>query len=103
MPDLQALRDRYAPQGLQVVAVHLPMSETDNDIERVRGLVAELGITEPCAIDNDHALGDRFETGGLWPVYFLFDADGKLRRRGGGRNGHPVRRNRPGAAVSSIA
>ena len=84
MPALQALRDKYAPHGLRVVAVHLPMYDGDSDVARVRTLAAELGMTEPCAHDGEHALGDRFETGGMWPVYFLFDAENKLRRRAAG-------------------
>jgi hypothetical protein len=38
-------------------------------------------------VDNEHVLGDRFETDGLWPVYLLFDAEGKLRGRAAGAAG----------------
>lgn len=84
MSALQALRDRYHHCGLQVVAVHTPRNEEDRAIECVRRMATELGITEPCAIDNDHAIGNAFETGGVWPIYFLFDGGGKLRCRAAG-------------------
>ena len=41
-------------------------------------------MREPLAIDNEHVIGNRFETDGLWPIYFVFDADGKLRGRAAG-------------------
>lgn len=84
MPGLQELRATYEPRGLRFFAVHMPRGESDLDIERVTAVAQELGITEPCAIDNEHAIGDRFQTGGVWPIYFLFDHDGKLKRRAAG-------------------
>jgi len=38
-------------------------------------------------MSNDHAIGDRFQTTGFWPYYYLFDAERKLRRRAAGGNG----------------
>lgn len=84
MPSLQALRDRYSPLGLSVVAVHMPRADDDAEIERVRQMAMELNMTEPCAIDNDHAIGDAFQMGGVWPTYFLFDSKNKLRCRAAG-------------------
>ena len=84
MPALRALQDTYKVQGLQTVAVHMPRSEADTDVEAVTRAVAELGITEPCALDNLHAIGDRYDTGGFWPYYFLFGRDGKMQRHAAG-------------------
>lgn len=86
MPHLQALRAQYGPEGLQVIAVHRPRGPFDLDGEKLRQVAADLGVTEPCALDNDHTVGDRFEVS-AWPTYFLFDAELKLRRHAMGNFG----------------
>lgn len=87
MPRLKELLASYREQQLYLVSVHQPRSPEDTDITRVQAVAEELGIDGPCAIDNDHTLGDRFQTSGLWPSYFLFDASGKLRSRAAGALG----------------
>jgi thiol-disulfide isomerase/thioredoxin len=86
MPYLQKLRDSYADNGLQVIAVHRPMGDFDLDTEEIRKVALELGVTEPCALDNDHKIGDALGVD-AWPTYFLFDAEGKLRRHAKGNFG----------------
>ena len=93
MPRLQEFLDTYREQGLQLISIHMPRSEADMDVEKVKAAVQELGLTGPCAIDNDHTLGDRFQTGGVWPCYFLFDAEGKLRSRAAGALGIKMAEN----------
>jgi thiol-disulfide isomerase/thioredoxin len=87
MSTLQAWKETYGKQGLRFVAVHAPRGEDDLDAEKVRAAIAQFAIDEPCAIDNEHALVDRFQLNGLWPHYFLFDAEGKLRGRSAGNAG----------------
>lgn len=93
MPRLQQLVSTYREQDLQLVSVHMPRSQADTDVEKVKAAVEELGLTGPCAIDNNHALGDLFQTGGVWPCYFLFDAEGKLRSRAAGALGIKMAEN----------
>ncbi len=93
MPRLQEFLDTYREQGLQLVSVHMPRSQADTDVEKVKAAVEELRLTGPCAIDNEHILGDRFETGNVWPCYFLFDAEGKLRSRAAGALGIKMAEN----------
>lgn len=93
MPRLQQCLDTYHKQGLQLVSVHMPRSEADTDIDKVKAAVEELRLTGPCAIDNGHTLGDRFQTGGIWPCYFLFDGEGKLRSRAAGALGIKMAEN----------
>lgn len=93
VPRLQQFTETYAVQGLRLISVHMPRGESDMDVEKVWAVVEEMGLTGPCAIDNEHILGDRFQTGGVWPCYFLFDADGKLRSRAAGALGIKMAEN----------
>ena len=86
MPTLHQWRDQYAARGLKVVAIHMPRQEEDTDIEAVKKDAATMGITEPCAIDNEHTVGDRFENT-IWPAYYLFDREGKMKSRAAGYAG----------------
>jgi len=79
MPSVQAWKEMYGPLGVQFVSVHMPRMSGDTDVEKVRTAIRELGVTEPCAIDNEHKIGDRFQTSGYWPYYFLFDSAGAMR------------------------
>src|SRR5678815_3098983 len=48
------LRDQRKREGLRVVAIHSPQSDTERDPRAVRDAVARLNVTEPCALDNHH-------------------------------------------------
>lgn len=87
LPTLKAWKQTYGPRGVRFVSVHMPRQESDTRIDQVEAAVEALGIDEPVAIDNEHAIGERFQTDGLWPVYFLFDETGKLRARAAGAAG----------------
>lgn len=88
MPRVNELRDGRAADGLRVVAVHMPRHESDTDVEKVRECVSLCNITEPCAVDNQHALRDAFQNEkGYVPAYYVFDAEGRLRGFAAGENG----------------
>lgn len=87
LPRLHHWREQYADQNLKIVAVHLPMRLADRDADAVRAALEERAILDPCALDHDGVLAARFETGCIWPYYFLFDAQGNMRSRAAGRTG----------------
>jgi thiol-disulfide isomerase/thioredoxin len=87
LPTLEQWKKTYGPKGLKIVAIHMPRQETDLEVAKVREALSAFSMDEPCAVDNEHTIGDRFETGGLWPSYFLFDAEGKMRSRAAGDAG----------------
>lgn len=86
LPKLQQLIEANAPHGLKAVSIHMPRFEADTDVEKVIAAVKELDLTGPCAVDNQHTLGDRFGVV-AWPSYFLFDRECKLRSRAAGQLG----------------
>lgn len=88
MPRITDWRESLRNQGLRVIAVHMPRYESDTDVEGVRALIAELNMTEPCAIDNEHKIKDAFQNDqGYVPAYYLFDREGKLRSFAAGERG----------------
>jgi len=88
MPKLQQLKAKYKDKGLRTVAIHMPRYPADTDIETVKATVAEHCIDDVCAIDNQHKLKDAFLNEQGWvPVYYLFDAEGKLKTRAAGEFG----------------
>ncbi len=93
MPSLLDFLETYQDDGLQLLSVHMPRMEADMDVAKVRVAADELALTGPCAIDNEHTIGDLFQTGGVWPCYFLFDASGKLRSRAAGSLGLKMAEN----------
>ncbi|MGA4721617.1 TlpA disulfide reductase family protein [Fictibacillus nanhaiensis] len=85
MPNINQFRDDYKEE-LNVIAVHMPRSEKDLDIEQIKEVAAEHDITQPIFVDNDHALTDAFENEYV-PAYYVFDAEGKLRHYQAGGDG----------------
>jgi thiol-disulfide isomerase/thioredoxin len=88
MPRVNEWRESLKEKGLKVVAVHMPRYPEDTDVAAARAVIAEHNITEPCAIDNNHAIRDAFKNDqGYVPAYYLFDAEGKLRGFAAGERG----------------
>jgi len=83
-----AWRDRYGPQGLSVIAVHQPRGPEELDIEKVTAdALGPMGLTQPCAIDNEHAIVDRFENQFV-PAYYVFNRKHELRHFQAGDKGY---------------
>lgn len=88
LPRVAAWREERKVDGLRVIAIHMPRYEADTDVEAVRDAIAKYGITEPCAIDNQHKLRDAFHNeNGYVPAYYLFDAQRKLKSFAAGERG----------------
>ncbi|MCA1029883.1 TlpA family protein disulfide reductase [Bacillus timonensis] len=85
MPQINEFRDQYS-EKLNVVAVHMPRSEKDLDLEEIKAVAAEHDISQPIFIDSDHKLTDAFENQYV-PAYYVFDAEGKLRHFQAGGSG----------------
>ena len=88
LPRVAAWREEKKAEGLRVIAIHMPRYEADTNTEGVRDAIAKYGITEPCAIDNEHKLRDAFQNEhGYVPAYYLFDSQQKLRSFAAGERG----------------
>lgn len=88
MPQLNEIKAKYGAMGLQTVAVHMPRYEADTDLDTVNEAIEANKIIEPTAVDSLHKLKDAFLNEQGWvPVYYLFDAEGKLKTRAAGEFG----------------
>jgi thiol-disulfide isomerase/thioredoxin len=88
MPQFNELKKKYGEKGLQTVAVHMPRYEADTDLDLVNEAIEANKIEEVCAVDSLHRLKDAFQNEQGWvPVYYLFDAEGKLKTRAAGEYG----------------
>ncbi len=88
MPQLNQIKEKYGKLGLQTIAVHMPRYEADTDLDLVTEALTAHGITEPTAVDSLHKVKDAFQNEQGWvPVYYLFDAEGKLKTRAAGEFG----------------
>ena len=77
MPRINYLRDNYKGD-LNVIAVHMPRSTEDKDMQHIKKVAAVHDIAHPIFIDDDLILSDSFDVRYV-PVCFLFDREGRLR------------------------
>ncbi|MGI8314056.1 redoxin domain-containing protein [Halobacillus mangrovi] len=92
MPNVNEFRDEYK-DDLNVIAVHMPRSEKDLDLDQIKQVAEEHGITQPIYVDNQHALTDAFENQYV-PAYYVFDEEGNLRHFQAGGGGMKMLRKR---------
>lgn len=85
MPQVNEFRDQYKDK-LNVVAVHMPRSEKDLDLDEIKQVAEQHNITQPIFVDSDLKLNDTFENQYV-PAYYVFDKEGKLRHFQAGGSG----------------
>ena len=52
MPNVNYLRDRYRGE-LHVIAVHMPRSDDDMDVQQIKRIAAIHDVTQPIFVDGD--------------------------------------------------
>lgn len=85
MPQVNEFRDEYQDQ-LNVIAVHMPRSEKDLDVDQIKEVADQYNITQPIFVDNEHKLTDAFDNQYV-PAYYVFDENGQLRHTQAGGKG----------------
>jgi thiol-disulfide isomerase/thioredoxin len=79
VPELQALRRKYAARDLLVVGIHTPETPYERERPNVARALTEQGISWPVAIDNDEKLWNAYGVE-YWPTQLIFDRRGTLRK-----------------------
>ncbi|WP_108669867.1 TlpA disulfide reductase family protein [Peribacillus acanthi] len=85
MPQVNEFRDQYKDK-LNVIAVHMPRSEDDVNMDEIKKVAAEHDITQPIFVDNELKLTDAFQNQYV-PAYYVFDKTGALRHFQAGGSG----------------
>lgn len=85
IPQVNEFRDKYKDK-LNVIAVHMPRSEDDLNLNLIKKTAEEHGISQPIFVDSEHKLNEIFENQYV-PSYYVFDKEGKLRHFQAGGSG----------------
>lgn len=83
LPQIVEWRDRTYAGKIHVIGVHMPRYPEDVDLPRVRAVAQEHRLTHPVAVDDEHAITDRFANEFV-PAYYTFDREGKLAHKKAG-------------------
>ncbi len=88
MPEVNRFRDQFRDH-LNIVAVHIPRSDDDTDLEEIKRKAAANGITQPICIDSSQKLHEAFGNSCV-PAYYVFDKTGVLRHSQVGKGGKRI-------------
>ena len=84
---VNAWREKYGAEGMIFIAVHQPRSEAELDVAAVRkDALEEMQLSQPCAVDNEHTLVERFQNQFV-PAYYVFNRRHELRHFQAGDKG----------------
>lgn len=83
---LREFTNSHGRDRVDVIAIHMPRSERETDLEFLRERIDSLNLDYYILIDNEHKVGERFGVDG-WPFYFVFDRERRLRFRSKGEFG----------------
>lgn len=78
LPTVNEWREKYGPQGVRFVSVHMPRKEEDTNVDEVKKAIEQYGIAHPTAVDNMHGVAEAFQNEFV-PAYYVFDQAGQLR------------------------
>jgi peroxiredoxin len=78
IPSLRGWHEKYAAQGLVLIANHYPEFDYEADLERLKEAVRDLQITYPVAQDNEGRVWRAYQNR-YWPTLYLIDKRGKIR------------------------
>ncbi len=92
MPLVNTFKEAY--QGkLNVIAVHVPRSESDLNLDEIKKVAAEHQIDQPIFVDSELKLSDAFANEHV-PAYYVFDETGQLRHYQAGGSGLDILKKR---------
>ena len=74
MPEVNEFRDRFK-EDLNVVAVHMPRSEDDLDMELIKSSAEEHDITQPIFVDSEMKLTEHSIINMYRLIMFLIKTD----------------------------
>jgi thiol-disulfide isomerase/thioredoxin len=76
-PHVIEWNEKYAKNGLVVVAVHVPRVDYEKQESKVRDAVRKKGIKYPVVIDNKYDIWTDYLCN-VWPSHFVIDQNGVI-------------------------
>jgi len=83
MPHIKALYSKYESKGLVVIGVHVPRTDDEKNITKLREAVKRMDIRFPVVTDNPQEIWADYRCD-LWPTAFVVDRAGSIRYSRGG-------------------
>jgi hypothetical protein len=78
LPYVRAWAEKYRDDGLVLIGAHSPEFKFEHEVEKVRPVLAAMGVDYPIAMDNDFAIWRAFHNQ-AWPALYFVDAQGRIR------------------------
>jgi len=80
-PHMRDLHEKYAGEDFEVIGVHAPEFDFEDDVDAVRQAAEENGLVWPIAIEFEETKANfrSWQERRFWPRLFLIDADGNVR------------------------
>ncbi len=81
IPYTQEIYAKYRDQGLEIVGIHSPEFEFEEDVDNIKDAIAKLGVTWPVVLDTRRRTLWEWQTGGraYWPRTYVLDREGRVR------------------------
>ena len=76
-PHIIEWHEKYAKDGLVVVAVHTPRVDYEKDEKRIREAVQKKGIKYPVVVDSKYDIWSDYLCN-VWPSHFVIDQQGVI-------------------------
>lgn len=86
MDDVVKMKEQYASDGLQLVAIHMPRFDADVNVDKVKQDIEQYHMTQPIGLDHHKLIATQFENEYV-PAFFVFDKEGNLTFRAAGDKG----------------
>ena len=80
MPSYGRWQKRFEKEGVQIIGIHTPETDSEKVTANVEKRIKELGITYPVLIDKDGQNWKRWQQQ-WWPTVYLIDKKGIGRYR----------------------
>jgi thiol-disulfide isomerase/thioredoxin len=78
IPTLRAFYDSYREQGFEIIGVHRPEFDYEEDATNVQEALVKYQVTWPVFQDNEAKTWNAYATK-AWPTFYLVDKQGMIR------------------------
>src|SRR5215813_6973261 len=78
LPTIKSWDARYREEGLTIIGVHTPETDSESNVDQLRREISVLEIKYPVVTDNDYAAWKAYKVE-AWPTLFVLDKQGHVR------------------------